>query len=112
MNRLDEILNRKPSRWGNMMTKEFERDIKLLQDEVRKHRDKNTSKKVNYIEDEYIVWCTDNEKKKKLDVMGIVLYKAKLSPVFIFKTKLCIEDLRKVEGVLSVSRNYYSDIDV
>src|SRR5690625_4100621 len=32
--RLQEILNRKPSKWGNLTVKEFERDIKLLQERV------------------------------------------------------------------------------
>jgi hypothetical protein len=31
MERLKELLNRKPSRWGNLTIKEFERDISLLQ---------------------------------------------------------------------------------
>ena len=39
--RLQEILNRKPSKWGNLTVKEFEGDIKLLQERVeeleRKH---------------------------------------------------------------------------
>lgn len=29
--RLEELINRKPSRWGNLTIKEFERDIKILQ---------------------------------------------------------------------------------
>ena len=33
--RLQEILNRKPSKWGNLTVKEFERDIKLLQERVQ-----------------------------------------------------------------------------
>src|SRR5690606_1577400 len=32
---LQEILNRKPSKWGNLTVKEFERDIKLLQERVQ-----------------------------------------------------------------------------
>lgn len=32
--RLQEILNRKPSKWGNLTVKEFERDIKLIQERV------------------------------------------------------------------------------
>src|SRR5690606_14610370 len=33
--RLQEILNRKPQKWGNLTVKEFERDIKLLQERVQ-----------------------------------------------------------------------------
>ncbi|AZV43635.1 hypothetical protein BAOM_3026 [Peribacillus asahii] len=35
MERLNEIMNRKPSKWGNLTIKEFERDIKLLQETCR-----------------------------------------------------------------------------
>ena len=39
--RLREILNRKPSKWGNLTVKEFERDIKLLQERVQELEQKN-----------------------------------------------------------------------
>ena len=39
--RLQEILNRKPSKWGNLTVKEFERDIKLLQERVQELEQKN-----------------------------------------------------------------------
>lgn len=39
--RLQEILNRKPSKWGNLTVKEFERDIKLLQECVEELEQKN-----------------------------------------------------------------------
>ncbi|MGD7046988.1 hypothetical protein FZC83_01990 [Rossellomorea marisflavi] len=35
MNRLRELTNRKPSRWGNLTIKEFESDIHYLQDKVK-----------------------------------------------------------------------------
>ncbi|GLI82535.1 hypothetical protein ANABIO32_02220 [Rossellomorea marisflavi] len=35
MVRLSELTNRKPSRWGNLTIREFERDIQYLQDKVR-----------------------------------------------------------------------------
>ena len=33
--RLQEIVNRRPNKWGNVTIKEFERDIQLLQDAVK-----------------------------------------------------------------------------
>lgn len=30
--KIDNLLKRRPNRWGNLSNKEFERDIKLLQD--------------------------------------------------------------------------------
>lgn len=35
MDKIKEILNRKPSRWKNLTIKEFERDIELLQEICR-----------------------------------------------------------------------------
>ncbi|NRD81161.1 hypothetical protein HPT25_28115 [Bacillus sp. BRMEA1] len=32
MERLKELINRKPSRWGNLTIKVFERDLKILQE--------------------------------------------------------------------------------
>lgn len=39
--RLQEILNRKPSKWGNLTVKEFEREIKLLQERVEELEKEN-----------------------------------------------------------------------
>lgn len=36
---VENILNRKPNRWGNLTNKEFERDIQLLQEEVLRLRE-------------------------------------------------------------------------
>lgn len=38
--KLTELLNRKPNRWGNLSIKEFERDIALLQKTCREFVDK------------------------------------------------------------------------
>lgn len=52
--RLQEILNRKPSKWGNLTVKEFERDIKLLQERVQELESENQLLygKLNNIRDE------------------------------------------------------------
>jgi|SRR5690625_1897285 len=52
--RLQEILNRKPSKWGNLTVKEFERDIKLLQERVEELEEFNrilSSDKSMFIEE-------------------------------------------------------------
>lgn len=52
--RLQEILNRKPSKWGNLTVKEFERDIKLLQERVQELEEFNrilSSDKSMFIEE-------------------------------------------------------------
>src|SRR5690625_143858 len=52
--RLQEILNRKPSKWGNLTVKEFERDIKLLQERVQELEELNrilSSDKSMFIEE-------------------------------------------------------------
>lgn len=36
--RLQEIINRRPSRWGNLSIKEFERDIRILQRQAEERR--------------------------------------------------------------------------
>lgn len=33
--KLQELVNRRPNKWGNVSIKEFERDIKMLQDAVK-----------------------------------------------------------------------------
>ena len=33
--KLKELVNRRPNKWGNVTIKEFERDIKMLQDAVK-----------------------------------------------------------------------------
>lgn len=35
---IDELLNRKPKGWRNITLKEFERDIKVLQDSIKMHK--------------------------------------------------------------------------
>jgi hypothetical protein len=35
LDRLKELINRKPSRWSNLTIKEFERDIKILQESCK-----------------------------------------------------------------------------
>jgi hypothetical protein len=39
MERLQELLNRRPNRWGNLTIKEFERDIRLLQEAANINKD-------------------------------------------------------------------------
>lgn len=34
--RLEELINRKPNRWGNLTIYEFERDIKILQEQAER----------------------------------------------------------------------------
>lgn len=34
--RLEELINRKPSKWGNLTIYEFERDIKILQEQAER----------------------------------------------------------------------------
>jgi len=58
MSRIYELIRRKPNRWGNITIKEFERDIKLLQETCRIYEDalreidthiRSTEKPVKYI---------------------------------------------------------------
>lgn len=51
-NKLEEILNRKPSKWGNLSTKTFEQDIALLIDTVKAQQAllKNNHKSLNEFE--------------------------------------------------------------
>lgn len=61
-NQIQELLNRKPSRWGNLSIKTFEQDIKLLQNEVKLLQDKL----------EYTTWLYEEEKEWGNDLVEII----------------------------------------
>lgn len=52
--RLQEILNRKPSKWGNLTVKEFEGDIKLLQERVEELEKQSHGIELNLLNDEVV----------------------------------------------------------
>ena len=82
MQRLNEIINRKPNKWGNLTIKEFERDITILQ-EACKHL---------VINDGYVKSLEEQRK----DLVSLNLWSARR--LYKVQKKFAYDELDKITG--------------
>lgn len=89
---IDELINRKPNRWGNLSIKEFERDIKVLQETCQslKRYQENTAKS-------RLQNIIDNQEKQIEELISIALWSIRRIPTKEWK-RLALADLEKVIG--------------